>query len=115
MVLEFMSLKPFSIYLQYALPKQAITALAGRLANARLGWLTQRFIAWFIKRYQVDMHEAAHSDIASYASFNAFFTRPLKAGLRRQARAQLVAGYLQKQGGHFKGHTPDRIFLQQGQ
>lgn len=85
-----MSLKPFSIYLQYALPKQAITALAGRLANARLGWLTQRFIAWFIKRYQVDMHEAAHSDIASYASFNAFFTRPLKAGLRRQARAQLV-------------------------
>jgi phosphatidylserine decarboxylase len=90
MVLEIMSLKPFYIYLQYVLPKQAITSLAGRLANARLGWLTQRFIAWFIKRYQVDMQQAADSDIASYASFNAFFTRPLKAGLRRQAQAQLV-------------------------
>ncbi|MCE1182806.1 MAG: archaetidylserine decarboxylase [Rhodocyclales bacterium] len=67
---------------QYLIPKQALTALAGKLASAQAGSLTTQVIRWFVKRYQVNMAEAANPDIASYASFNDFFTRPLQAGAR---------------------------------
>lgn len=75
---------------QYLLPKQALTALAGKVAQAQAGGLTTQLIRWFVQRYQVDMHEAANPDIASYPSFNAFFTRPLKAGARPLAQTALV-------------------------
>ena len=67
---------------QYLLPKKALTALAGKAAGARGGALTTSVIRWFIRRYQVNMAEAANPDPASYPSFNAFFTRPLKDGAR---------------------------------
>lgn len=81
---------PFSIVLQYLLPKQALTILAGKLANLKAGGLTTAVIGWFVKRYQVDMLEAANSDIASYSSFNEFFTRPLKANARPIAKADFI-------------------------
>ena len=61
---------------QYLLPKQALTILAGKLASAEAGNLTTSVIRWFVGRYGVDMDEAANPDIASYKSFNEFFTRP---------------------------------------
>lgn len=75
---------------QYIIPKQALTALAGKLASARAGSWTTSVIRWFVKRYQVNMAEAANPDIASYATFNDFFTRPLKDGARPLARADCV-------------------------
>lgn len=72
---------------QYLLPKQALTRLAGSLARRQAGALTTWAIRRFIARYGVDMAEAAHPDPAAYASFNDFFTRPLKAGARPQASA----------------------------
>ncbi|PPE70183.1 phosphatidylserine decarboxylase [Caldimonas thermodepolymerans] len=75
---------------QYLLPKRALTTLAGRLAAAEGGALTTAAIRWFIKRYGVDMREAAEPDPAAYRSFNEFFTRPLKPGARPIARADLV-------------------------
>jgi phosphatidylserine decarboxylase len=75
---------------QYLLPKQAITALAGKLASTQGGALTTRTIAWFVRRYGVDMDEAADPDITRYPSFNAFFTRALKPGVRPLAQAGLV-------------------------
>src|SRR2546427_8728348 len=54
----------------------------GRLAQARAGDLTTAVIRRFIARYGVDMSEAADSDPAAYASFNEFFTRALKPGVR---------------------------------
>jgi len=75
---------------QYLLPKQALTRLAGRVARARGGIWTTRLIAWFVQRYRVDMTEAANPDIASYASFNDFFTRPLRPGVRPLATADLI-------------------------
>jgi phosphatidylserine decarboxylase len=80
----------FSIILQYCLPKQAITALAGKLASKQCGALTTNVIAWFVKRYHVSMTEAANPDIASYVSFNDFFTRPLKTGARPIAKAEFI-------------------------
>jgi phosphatidylserine decarboxylase len=75
---------------QYLLPKQALTLLAGRIASARAGTSTTRLIRWFVKRYGVDMAEAADPDIAAYPSFNEFFTRALKPGARPIAQADLV-------------------------
>ena len=75
---------------QYLIPKQAITSLAGRVASARGGALTTRLIAWFVQRYQVNMREAANPDLASYATFNDFFTRALKDGARPLAKATLI-------------------------
>jgi len=75
---------------QYLLPKQALTALAGCIAGAQAGRLTTQLIKWFVQRYQVNMSEAANPDIASYASFNDFFTRSLKDGARPLAKAELI-------------------------
>jgi phosphatidylserine decarboxylase len=75
---------------QYLLPKQALTALAGKFANANAGRLTTRVIAWFVRRYGVNMNEAANPDIGSYATFNEFFTRPLKSGARPPAAADFI-------------------------
>ncbi|MDX9844400.1 MAG: archaetidylserine decarboxylase [Aquabacterium sp.] len=76
---------------QYVLPKQALTALAGVGASARGGALTTRFIRWFVGRYGVNMAEAANPDIASYPTFNEFFSRPLKPGARPLADADLIS------------------------
>ena len=79
-----------AVSLQYLLPKQALTALAGTFARARAGWLTTAAIRRFVARYGVDMAEAANPDVAGYASFNEFFTRPLKDGARPLADAAFV-------------------------
>lgn len=75
---------------QYLLPKQAITALAGKLAHLECGNTTTAVIRWFVKRYNVNMSEAANPDITSYKSFNEFFTRPLKSGARPLADAEFI-------------------------
>ncbi len=72
---------------QYLLPQQLLTRLAGRVASAQAGGLTTALIRRFVARYGVDMSEAANPDIASYASFNEFFTRALRPGLRPLAKA----------------------------
>ena len=64
--------------------------MAGKFANARAGDLTTRVIRWFVGRYGVNMLEAANPDIQSYASFNEFFTRPLREGARPLAAADFV-------------------------
>ena len=79
-----------AVLLQHILPKQALSAFAGRIANARGGGLTTRLIRWFVGRYGVDMDEAANPDIGSYPSFNEFFTRALRKGVRPLARADYV-------------------------
>ena len=78
------------ILIQHLLPKTALTNLAGRVAQAEGSAMTPRLIRWFVRKYGVDMSEAENPDITSYASFNAFFTRPLKAGARPQAAADFT-------------------------
>ena len=81
---------PFSIILQYLLPKVALTTLAGKLANLKAGKLTTVVIGWFVRRYQVNMAEAVNTDIASYSCFNEFFTRPLHPNARPIAKAEFI-------------------------
>ena len=80
----------WAVAAQYALPKQAVTRLAGAFANARLGGLTHAVIRRFVARYGVNMSEAAEPRIEAYASFNDFFTRALRAGARPLADADYV-------------------------
>ena len=78
------------VLLQHLLPKRLLTAFAGRVARAQGGSTTTRLIRWFVRKYGVAMDEAENPDIASYKSFNDFFTRPLKAGVRPLAIADFV-------------------------
>ena len=67
---------------QYLLPQHLLSRLAGGLANCTWNWVKNPFITWFVKRYQVDMSEAAEENPTAYACFNDFFTRALKDGAR---------------------------------
>ena len=75
---------------QYLLPQKALTAFAGWVATRQWGRYTTRLITWFVGRYGVNMAEAAEPDIAAYPSFNAFFTRALRADARPLAAADYV-------------------------
>ncbi|MEO7151251.1 MAG: archaetidylserine decarboxylase [Burkholderiaceae bacterium] len=98
---------------QYLLPKRSLTAFGGRIAGARGGAATTRLIRWFVRKYGVDMREAAEPDIAAYASFNDFFTRALEPGARPLAAARLVCpvdGAISQ----FGGIERDRFLLAKG-
>jgi phosphatidylserine decarboxylase len=75
---------------QYLLPKRVLTVLAGKLANLRGGALTHALIRSFVAKYGVDMSEAADPRIENYATFNDFFTRALRDGVRPIAAAPFV-------------------------
>ena len=72
------------------MPKKLMTVLAGKLAGARLGPVTRAVIRRFVAHYKVDMAEAVDPRIESYATFNDFFTRPLRAGARPVSPAPFV-------------------------
>ena len=76
---------------QYLLPQQALTGLAGRVAAWQGGAASTALIRRFVRRYGVDMAEAAEPRIEAYASFNDFFTRALRPGARPLAPADLVS------------------------
>lgn len=76
------------IALQYIMPKQLVSRLVGKLAAAELGSVTTAGIKWFIKQYKIDMSEAAQSEPEAYKTFNAFFTRALKPGVRPLSQDQ---------------------------
>ena len=76
---------------QYLMPKQALTAFAGWVAGSQWGGATTGIINWFVKRYNVNMMEAANPDTASYTSFNEFFTRPLRGDARPLASVAFVS------------------------
>ncbi|WKE67512.1 archaetidylserine decarboxylase [Gallaecimonas kandeliae] len=72
------------------IPQHGLSRLVGWLAAARAGALTHAFIRVFIKRYKVEMSEAKEENPDAFASFNDFFTRELKDGLRPLADTDLV-------------------------
>lgn len=67
---------------QYWMPQHGLTRLVGKLASAKLGGVTTSIIRGFIKQYKINMDEALHSDPAHFETFNEFFVRELKPGIR---------------------------------
>jgi len=102
---------------QYVTPQLAVSRLAGRLADSEsTPALKNRVIKWFIGRYGVDMSEAAEPNPEAYATFNDFFTRELKPGIRPLADGEKtlvspVDGAISQLG----QVTGDRVFQAKGQ
>lgn len=69
---------------------RTLTLIASIIAPWRGGSITTWIIRTFVKKYNVNMTEALHSDIASYETFNDFFVRELKPGARTIAHAAQV-------------------------
>jgi len=82
---------PLAIQQQYMLPKTLLTVAMGKLASLHGGALTHAIIRKFVAHYKVDMSEAANPDIESYATFNDFFTRPLREGVRPIAPTDFIS------------------------
>ena len=68
--------------LTYVLPHHLLSSLARRLAYSQNPRIKQWLIDTVIKKFGVDMNEAAQPDHNAYPSFNAFFTRALREGVR---------------------------------
>ena len=68
--------------IQRLLPQHALTRAAGRLAASESAWIKSAFIRVFSALYSVDLSEAARTVRSDYRSFNDFFTRELKPGVR---------------------------------
>lgn len=72
----------FYVSVQYLLPHHLLSALMFRVAGVRRRSFKDPLIRAFIRRYRIDMTQARERDPAAYASFNAFFTRPLRPDAR---------------------------------
>jgi phosphatidylserine decarboxylase len=65
------------VVMQYLLPQHWLSRLVGFLAENKTPWLKNFLIEQFIRRFGVNMNEAAESDYKRYQNFNQFFTRAL--------------------------------------
>ncbi len=72
----------FSSLVQYLLPQRFLSHIAWRLATSQAPWIKRRFIRTVLANFDVDMSEAADPNPDNYPSFNAFFTRALRPGVR---------------------------------
>lgn len=101
---------------QHVAPQHTLSRLVGLLAASESPFIKSTFIRTFHQRYQIDMSLAENEDLASYASFNDFFTRSLKAGVRSiDSAANSVVSPADgaiSQLGHIDG---DAVFQAKGQ
>ena len=68
--------------LTYVLPHRTLSSLARQLAYSQRPTIKQWLIDTVTRKFGVDLSEAAQPDPTAYPSFNAFFTRALKPGVR---------------------------------
>jgi len=67
---------------QRLLPQRFLCRCIHRLARTRVGWIKKPLIKWFGRHYRIDMNEAEHARAEDYGTFNEFFTRALRPGVR---------------------------------
>ena len=70
------------IFPQYLIPHHLLSVAMHGLAGCQLVWFKSLFIRFIVANYKVNVAEAAQTDLTSYPSFNAFFTRALRSGVR---------------------------------
>jgi phosphatidylserine decarboxylase len=68
--------------LQYVLPQHSLSNAIFWLSQRRWPWLVHWIIRLYLVLFRVNLDEAVEPDPRAYSSFNAFFTRPLRAGVR---------------------------------
>lgn len=67
---------------QYILPQHLLSRIVFLLARSTWRPWKDFLIRTFVRRYRVDLGEAERETPGSYSSFNDFFTRALKQGVR---------------------------------
>lgn len=72
-----------AILLQYVLPHRLLSRIVFHATRWTFKPWKDLLIRQIVRRFNVDMSEAAEPDLASYPHFNAFFTRALVEGARR--------------------------------
>jgi phosphatidylserine decarboxylase len=70
------------VALQYLLPQHFVSRLAHRITRSRVPLIKNALIRSFVGHFHPDMSEAEQPDPLQYQSFNAFFTRALRAQAR---------------------------------
>lgn len=75
---------------QYLIPQHSLSVLMHRLTQSKVTWFKNAFINFIIAKYKVNIAEAAQTDLSSFNSFNAFFTRELREGVRPIAAGEAV-------------------------
>lgn len=76
------------VWMQYIVPQHLISRIVYRATRSSRPWLKNRLIRWFVGRFPVDMSEALEPEATRFATFNEFFTRELRPGLRQFDRAK---------------------------
>lgn len=68
--------------LTYALPHRLVSSLARKLAYSRNPRISRWLIDTVVRKFEVNLSEAAEADPRAYPNFNRFFTRALRHGAR---------------------------------
>ena len=68
--------------LQYILPKRVLSRVIYAVARSEVRWIRNTFLRIFLSVYRLNMAEAVQPDPFAYRSFNDFFTRALRPGVR---------------------------------
>lgn len=71
-----------AVFIQYVLPHRLLSHLARKLAYSRFGPWKDWLIRLAVRKFDINVAEAADPEPGHYESFNAFFTRALKPGAR---------------------------------
>ena len=83
-ILAIPTIPGFPPSLQSFLPHQLLNLTAYSVAQRQSPWFKNLLIRNFIARHDIDMGEALYENPEDYTSFNDFFARPLKRGMRLQ-------------------------------
>jgi phosphatidylserine decarboxylase len=75
------------VTLQYVLPQHLLSRIVWRATRSESRWWKNWLIGSFLRHFEVNMAEAAEPDPLAYSSFNQFFTRALRAGVRSSSAA----------------------------
>jgi phosphatidylserine decarboxylase len=80
-------------WLQHVLPQHGLSRLVLAATRIRTAWFKNALTRAFLKAYPVNLGEAEQADPQGYESFNAFFTRALRADARpiAQGKADIVS------------------------
>jgi len=75
---------------QYLIPQHALSVLMHHLTRSEIKWFKNSFIRFITTKYKVNINEAAQTDLTFFTSFNAFFTRQLRSGVRPLAKGEKI-------------------------
>ena len=75
---------------QYVIPQHTLSVIMHALTRSQMTWFKNAFIRFITWKFDVNLSEAAVSDRNFYPSFNAFFTRELRQGIRPVAAGKDV-------------------------